>query len=133
MQNNNKNQENLIKLKRLEGKRVDFSTKLEELRVEHNKDMIFLHSNYTKQRNEVINKYETKRNNTKNQLDKTEAEIVKLLEVLESENNGILTNEVLGNLLSVVETPKFSLEDPDTEEEAMDNLLNEMQGLLEDH
>ncbi|MFI3230646.1 MAG: hypothetical protein R3Y29_03725 [bacterium] len=133
MQDNNKNKENLIKLKRLEGKRVDFSTKLEELRVEHNKDMVFLHSNYTKQRNEVINKYETKRNTTKNQLDKTEAEIVKLLEILEYENNGVLTNEVLGNLLSVVKTPEFSLEDPDTEEEAMDNLLNEMQGLLEDH
>lgn len=133
MQNNNKNQEDLIKLKRLERKRVDFSSKLEEIRVEHNKDMILLHSNYTKQRNEVINKYETKRNNTKNQLDKTEAEILKLLELIESQNNCILTNEVLGNLLSIVEEPKFSLEDPDTEEEAMDNLLNEMQGLLEDH
>lgn len=135
MQNNKKYQDDLMKLRRLEEKRRDFSDRLEELRVEHNKDMVFLHSNYTKQRNEVISKYTSKRDSTKAQLDKTQEEIVKLLESIEAKDNCVLTNEILGNVLSIIDEPEpnFSLEEPATEEEAMDNLFNEMIGLIEEH
>lgn len=131
MDNKTEYQKNLGQLKRYEEKRIECSLKLEELRVSHNKELIFLHSNYQNQRKEAVNKYSKKKDSLTQQLDKIQADMIEVLENIEQKNNCILTNEVLGNVLNVIEEPsEFSLDEP-SNEEAMDNLFNEMKGLLD--
>ncbi len=130
MNNKKQNQNNLTKLRRFEEKRQEYSGKLEDLRISHNKELILLHSNYENQRKETVNKYNNKKNNLKKQFDKVQDDIVKILESIEQKENGIITNESLENILSVIEEPSFTLDEPLNEEEAMDNLFNEMKDLL---